>query len=66
MEPVETIGTATLRHARLTWVATRGSNVIVAVRITILELGVPMVKKLIIAAVVAAGLGVAIKLVASR
>jgi hypothetical protein len=33
---------------------------------TTLEQGVPMVKKLLIAAVVAAGLGVAIKLVTSR
>ncbi|MBC7274976.1 hypothetical protein [Nocardioides sp.] len=57
---------ATLRHARLTWVVTRGSNVIVGSPYHYLELGVPMVKKLIIAAVVAAGLGVAIKLVASR
>jgi hypothetical protein len=45
---------------------TRGSNVIVGSPYHYLELGVPMVKKLIIAAVVAAGLGVAIKLVASR
>jgi hypothetical protein len=44
-----------------------GSNVIVAVRrYHHLELGVPMVKKLLIAAVIAAGLGVAIKLVTSR